>query len=70
MEAFGGGTEGSPPAGAGFFEKEEFGTVLGADQSGRDDLGVIEDEKVAWVEERGEVPDGVVGDFASGAAEE
>jgi hypothetical protein len=70
LEAFGGGTEGGPPAGASFFEKEEFGTVLGADQSGRDDLGVIEDEKVAWVEERGEVPDGVVGDFASGAAEE
>ena len=38
LEAFGGGTEGGPPAGAGFLKKKKFGTVLGADQSGGDDF--------------------------------
>jgi len=31
---------------------------LGADEAGRDDLGVIKDEKVFWGEEGGEVADG------------
>ncbi len=38
LEAFGGGTEGGPPAGAGFFEKEEFSSVLGADEAGGNDF--------------------------------
>ena len=51
LEAFGGGTEGGPPAGAGFLKKKKFGTVLGADQSGGDDFRVIEDEEVCGGEE-------------------
>ena len=38
LEALGGGTEGGPPAGAGFFEKEEFSSVLGADEAGGNDF--------------------------------
>jgi len=38
LEAFGWGTEGGPPTGAGFLKKKKFGTVLGADQSGGDDF--------------------------------
>ena len=38
LEAFGWGTEGGPPAGAGFFEKEEFSSVLGADEAGGNDF--------------------------------
>ena len=38
LEAFGGGTEGGPPAGAGFFEKEEFSSGLGADEAGGNDF--------------------------------
>ena len=30
---------------------------------------MIEDEEVAWGEERGEIANGEVGDFASGAAD-
>ena len=38
LEAFGGGTEGGPPAGAGFFKEEEFSSVLGADEAGGNDF--------------------------------
>ena len=38
LEAFGGGTEGGPPAGAGFFEKKKLGAVLGADEAGGNDF--------------------------------
>jgi len=38
LEAFGGGAEGGPPAGAGFLKKKKFGAVLRADQSGGDDF--------------------------------
>jgi len=70
LEAFGGGAEGSPPTGASFFEKEEFGAVFGADEAGGDDFGVIQNEEVGGREEGGEVANGEVGDFAGGAAEE
>jgi hypothetical protein len=70
LEAFGGGAEGGPPTWAGFFEEEEFGTVLGADEAGGDDLRVIEDEEVLWGQEGGEVADGEIGEFSGGAAEE
>ncbi len=64
MEAFGGGTEGGPPTGASFFEEEEFGTVLGADQAGGDDFGVIEYEKVSGGKEGGEIADGEVAHYS------
>ena len=51
LEAFGGGDEGGPPARAGFFEEKEFRAVLGADEAGGDDFGVIEDEEFGWGEE-------------------
>ena len=38
LEAFGGGTEGGPPAGAGFLKKKKLGAVLGADEAGRNDF--------------------------------
>ena len=38
LEAFGGGTEGGPPAGAGFFEEKKLGAVLGADEAGGNDF--------------------------------
>ncbi len=43
---------------------------MGADESGGDDFRVIEDEKVFWAEEGGEVANAEIGDFACGAAEE
>jgi len=58
LEAFGGGAEGGPPTWAGFFKEKEFGAVLGADETSGDDFRVIQDEKVSWGEERGEVADG------------
>jgi len=69
LEAFGGGAEGGPPTWAGFFQEKEFGSVLGADEAGRDDLRVVEDEKVFWGEEGGEVADGEIGEFSGCAAE-
>ena len=38
LEAFRGGTEGGPPAGAGFLEEQKFGAVLGADEAGGNDF--------------------------------
>ena len=70
LEAFGGGTEGGPPTGASFFEEEEFGTVLGADQAGGDDFGVIEYEKVSGGKEGGEVTNREIGNLVCGPAEE
>jgi len=49
-EAFGRGAEGDPPAGAGFFKKQELGPILGADQASRNDFGVVEDEEVVFLE--------------------
>ena len=69
LEAFGGGAEGGPPTWASFFEEEEFGAVLGTDEAGGDDLRVVEDEEIFWGEEGGEVADGEIGEFTSGAAE-
>jgi hypothetical protein len=43
---------------------------LGADEAGRDDLRVVEDEKVFWGEEGGEVADGEIGEFSGCAAEQ
>ena len=70
LEALRGGAEGGPPTWAGFFKEEEFGAVLGADEAGGDDFRVIEDEKVCEGEEGGEVTDGEIGEFTSGAAKE
>ena len=69
LEAFGGGSKGGPPTWASFFEEEEFGAVLGTDEAGGDDLRVVEDEEIFWGEEGGEVADGEIGEFTSGAAE-
>jgi hypothetical protein len=69
LEAFGGGSEGGPPTWAGFFQEEEFGAVFGADEASGDDLRVVEDEKVFWREEGGEVADGEIGEFSCRAAE-
>jgi len=49
-EAFGRGAESGPPAGAGFFKKQELGPILRTDESCRDDLGVIEDQEVVFLE--------------------
>ena len=46
LESFGGGAEGGPPAGAGFFQKKEFGPILGADKASGDDFGVIENKEI------------------------
>lgn len=70
LEAFGGGAESGPPTGAGFFEEEEFGAILGADKAGGDDFGVVENKEVGGGEKGGEVADGEIGEFAGGAAEE
>ena len=69
LEAFGGSAEGGPPTWASFFEEEEFGAVLGADEAGWDDLRVVEDEEVFWGEEGWEVADGEIGEFSGRAAE-
>ena len=49
-EAFGRGAESGPPAGAGFLKKQELGSILGADDPGGDNLGVIKDQKVVFLE--------------------
>ncbi|MEY5063195.1 MAG: hypothetical protein RLZZ112_1159, partial [Verrucomicrobiota bacterium] len=55
-QAFCRSAESSPPSGAGFFKKEEFSAVLGTDQSGWDDLGIIKNQKVGVFEELGKIP--------------
>jgi hypothetical protein len=42
------------------FEKEKFCSVLRADQTGRDDLGVVEDKQVFRGKKRGKIPDAQV----------
>ena len=49
-EALGGSAEGGPPAGAGFLKKQELGSILGADDPGGDNLGVIKDQEVVFLE--------------------
>ena len=49
-EAFGRGAESGPPAGAGFLKKQELGSILGADDPGGDNLGVIKDQEVVFLE--------------------
>jgi len=70
LKSFGGGSEGGPPTGACFLEKEEFGAVLGADKAGGDDFGVIKYEKVRGGKEGGETTNGEIGDFVCGTAKE
>jgi len=41
-KAFGGGAEGGPPTRAGFLEEKKFCAILRADESGGNDLGVVE----------------------------
>jgi hypothetical protein len=41
---------------------------LGADETGGDDLRVVEDEKIFRGEEGGEVADGEIGEFSGRAA--
>ena len=48
-KAFGRSAESGPPAGAGFLKKQELGPILGADEPGRDDPGVIEDQEVIFL---------------------
>jgi len=42
---------------------------LRADEAGGDDLRIVEDEKVFWGQEGGEVADGEIGDFSGRPAE-
>ena len=70
LKSFGGGAEGGPPTGACFLEKEEFGAVLGANNAGGDDFGVIKYEKVSGGKEGGEVTNREIGDLVCGTAEE
>ena len=69
LKSFGGGAEGGPPTGACFLEKEEFGAVLGANNAGGDDFGVIKYEKVSGGKEGGEVTNREIGDLICGTAE-
>jgi hypothetical protein len=48
-EAFGGCAEGGPPAGAGFFKKQELGPILRTDEPGGDHPRVIEDQEVVFL---------------------
>jgi len=48
-EAFGRSAQGGPPTGAGFLQEEEFGAVLGANEAGGYDLGVVQDEQVFFL---------------------
>lgn len=57
LESFGGGAKGGPPAWAGFFQQQEFGPILRADEASGDDFRVIEDEKIFWGEKRGQITD-------------
>ena len=54
-EAFGRGAKGGPPARAGFFQKQKFCAVLGADHAGGNDFGVVEDQEVCRLEQTGQV---------------
>jgi hypothetical protein len=63
LESFGGGAKGGPPSGASFFEEKEFRAALGTDEASGDDLGVVENEKVFWREDGGEVADVKIGYF-------
>ena len=49
-QAFGRSAEGSPPTGTGFFQEEKFCAILGADEAGGDNLGVIKDQEVVFLE--------------------
>jgi hypothetical protein len=42
------------------FEKEKFSSILGADQTGGDDLGVVEHKQVFGRKKRGKIPDAQV----------
>jgi hypothetical protein len=42
------------------FEKQNFCSILGADQTGGDDLGVVEHKQVFWGKKRGKIPDAQV----------
>jgi hypothetical protein len=65
LKSFGGGAEGGPPTWASFLEKEEFSSVLRADEAGRDDFGVIEHKKVSGGKEGGEVTNRSIDHFSS-----
>ena len=70
MKSFGGGAERGPPTGASFLEKEEFSSVLRADEAGRDDFGVIEHKEVSGGKEGGEVANRSIRHFSSGSVNE
>jgi len=50
-EAFGGCAESGPPTRTGFLEEEKFCPVPEANETGRDYLGVVEDEKIVFFQE-------------------
>jgi hypothetical protein len=70
LEAFRGGAKSRPPSRAGFFEEEKFRTAFGTHEASRDDLGVIENEKVFWGKQGRKVANGMVGYFAGRSADE
>jgi hypothetical protein len=49
-EAFGGSSQGGPPAWAGFLKKQQLGPILGTEEAGRDYPGVIEDQEIVFLE--------------------
>jgi len=64
LESLGGSAEGGPPTRTGFFYKQEFGPILGADNASRDDVGIIEYEEIFWGEEGREITDRSIGHFS------
>jgi hypothetical protein len=54
-KAFGGSSQGGPPARAGFLKKQQLGPILGTDEAGRDHPGVIEYQEVVFLEQVREV---------------
>ena len=61
-EAFGGSSQGGPPAWAGFFKKQELGPILGTDESSRDDFGVVEHQKIPRGKQSRKILDEVIGE--------
>jgi len=61
-EAFGGRAQGSPPTRAGFLEEKKFCAILRADESGGNDLGVVENQNIPQGKQCRKIPDQVIGE--------
>lgn len=61
-EAFGGSSQGGPPAGAGFLKKQELGPILGTDETRRNDFGVVEHQKIPRGKQSRKILDEVIGE--------